>query len=266
MGRPFDLTIEAVHEALPAPAQQPVPTKLQVALSALEAYLASKSWHEAKRVVEVFQDVLLTDIIDDVFVTLIGEYDDTDSIRMLTQYRKVLSRCRADGVDVAFADLLTERDTCPPGIDLALWRRALLADSYAEIMDLLAEHPELMSYIHHRIARILDREQRLLLYALGALLGAGSWPDVKTIVEAYPALLSLDADIWLSRCAAALTWRKETEAAGIILERRWMLAGCRLVGTTAAFAERLAIRDGVRVAAGTGPQPGWLVSDLTQAA
>lgn len=239
--------------------------KLRVALDALEAYIASDTWAEAKHIVEVYRDVLLTDMIDDVLVALISQYDDGDAVRILTQYRKVLVRCRLDGIHFAFADLLTERETCPPGVELALWRRVLLADSYMEVMELLAEHPELIPYISRHIVRTLSAQQQTLFYALGALMDAGSWYEAQEIIETYPALLSLDADIWLAQCATSLTQQGEFEAAEIITARRWLLADCRLGGIDAAFSERLPILDGVLVDIELNFVLDWAVHDLAQA-
>jgi len=247
------------------PAARRMPTKLQIALDALEAYVTSNSWAEAKRVVETYRDILLTDMIDDVLVTLITQYENADVIRMLTHYRKVLVHCRVAGVDVAFAELLTERETCPPGVDLTLWRRVLLADSYAETMDLLAEHPELIPHIRRRIARTMNHSQRVLLYALEALLDTDSWDGVKEIIERNPALLGLDADIWLSQYADSLVRQGEVDAAAIVTARRWLLADCRIAGIGATFSEGLLVWDGVRVEVEIAPVLGWVMPKPTQA-
>lgn len=246
-------------------AQLKSPTKLQVALDALEAYIAANSWSEAKHIVEVHRDVLLTDLIDDVLVMVIAQYEDVAAIHMLAQYRKVLARCRTAGIDAAFAELLTERATCPAGVDLVLWRRVLLADSYAEILVLLLEHPELIPYITRRLMRTLDHHQRTLFYALEALLDADSWHTAREIIEIYPAVLSLDADIWLSRYADALIRQGDARGAEVVTARRWLLAECRVAGVEATFSRRLWVWDGVRVDVDVVPALGWTALDRAQA-
>ncbi|HOU12679.1 MAG TPA: hypothetical protein PKZ84_06150 [Anaerolineae bacterium] len=239
--------------------------KMQAVLDALEDFVAAESWADAKRVVETHQDELLTDAADDVLVTLMSRYKDAEVVRVLLQHRQVLMRCRVAGIDEAFAELVMPDDACPPGVDPALWQRVLQIDTGAALLDFLAEHPDLILHVQHRVMQVLDRDAIMLLEGLLALLGAATWGAAREIIEAVPALLSLEADIWLAQYAEALARQGDVEAVAVVVMRRWLLARCRMSGVDAAFLGWRALNDGVRITADLVSTPFWVRTAPAQA-
>lgn len=244
---------------------QPMEVLLQAVLDALEAFVAADSWAEARRVLEAHPRELMTDIADDVLVTMIARYDDAEVVRMLAQHRQVLMRCRVVGIDVAFAELAAADIPCPEGVDPALWQRALRIDTSAAMMDFLAEHPDLITPIYQRMSYVLGEAHISLLDGMLALLEADTWTAARNIVESLPALLSLDADLWLMQYSTTLRRAGNHRAVRVVEMRRWLLARCRMVGVAAAFGERLALSDGIQVGAPAIPAPHWATQNVAQA-
>ncbi len=238
---------------------------LQAVLDALEAFVAADSWAEARRVLEAHPRELLTDVADDVLVTMMARYEDAEVVRMLAQHRQVLMRCRVVGIDVAFAELAAVDIPCPEGVDPALWQRALQIDNSAAMMDFLAEYPDLITPIYRRMSYILGEAHISLLDGILALLEADTWTVARDIVESLPALLSLETDLWLMQYSMALRRAGNHRAVTVVEMRRWLLARCRMIGIGAAFGERLALRDGVQVGASAIPTSYWVIQDVAQA-
>ena len=68
----------------------------------------AKHWDESKRIVAQERHLLLTDAALVVFADLLEWYkEDADAIRDLTQHRDLLQRCRAEGIEAAFAPLIS---------------------------------------------------------------------------------------------------------------------------------------------------------------
>jgi len=238
---------------------------LQAVLDALEAFIAADSWAEARRVLEAHPSELLTDVADDVLVTMMARYKDDEVVRMLAQHRQVLTRCRVVGIDVAFAELAAADIPCPVGVDPVLWQRALQIDNSAAMMDLLAEYPDLITPIYQRMSYVLGEAHVTLLDGMLALLEADTWIAARDIVEHLPALLSLEADLWLMQYSTSLDRASNHRAVTVVEMRRWLLARCRMIGVAAAFGERLALWDGVQVGVPTIPAPHWVMQDAAQA-
>ncbi len=243
----------------------PIEALLQAVLTALEAFVAADSWAEARRVLEAHPRELLTDVADDVLVTMMARYDDAEVVRMLAQHRQVLMRCRVVGIDVAFAELAVVDIPCPEGVDPALWQRALRIDNSAAMMDFLAQHPDLITPIYQRMSYVLGEAHIALLDGMLALLEAGTWTAARDVVESLPALLSLEADLWLLQYSASLRRAGNHRAVTVVEMRRWLLARCRMIGVAAAFGERLTLRDGIQVGAPAIPAPHWATQNVAQA-
>ncbi len=244
---------------------QPMEALLQAVLDALEAFVAADSWAEARRVLEAHPRELLTDVADDVLVTMMARYDDAEVVRMLAQHRQVLMRCRVVGIDVAFAELSAVDIPCPEGVDPALWQRALHIDTSVAMMDFLAEYPDLITPIYQRMSYVLGEAHISLLDGILALLEAGTWTAARDIVESLPALLSLEADLWLMQYSTSLRRAGNHRAVTVVEMRRWLLARCRMIGVAAAFGERLASWDGVQIGAPAIPAPHWATQNVAQA-
>ena len=238
---------------------------LQAVLDALEAFVAADSWVEARCVLEAHSRELLTDVADDILVTMMARNKDAEIVRMLAQHRQVLMRCRVVGIDVAFAELSSEVIPCPEDVDPALWQRALQIDDSATMMDFLAEYPDLITPIYRRMSYVLGEAHVSLLDGMLNLLEADTWTAARDIVEALPALLSLEADLWLMQYSASLAQVGNYPAVTVVEMRRWLLARCRMIGVSAAFGERLALWDGIQVGASAISAPHWVIQDVAQA-
>jgi len=74
----------------------------QRVLALLQAFIQAPSWTESQRVVESAPE-LLTDEADALLARLLEENrDDPQAVRILTEHRDLLRRCRAEGVGPAF--------------------------------------------------------------------------------------------------------------------------------------------------------------------
>lgn len=218
----------------------------RVLLEALDEFTRSASWGEAKQVV-MQRAELLTEATDALLSSLIAKQDDHRAVEILQDHRRILRRCRADGVDTAFAERLVSEGVPPADVDPVVWMRLQTADSYDSLMQLIFDYPELTSFIKRRIAQVLGDAQMDVITALEAYLNADSWALAKVIIEKYPELLSLDADIWLTQYAEFMEAQGSLGLVGILAERRWLLARCRMIGVDAAFADRAAPPDSVPV-------------------
>jgi hypothetical protein len=248
----------------PSGREQPS-ASLQAVLDALEDFVAVETWTEARRVVETHREQLLSDVVDDVLTTLIARYQNPEAVKLLTQYRRVLVRCRVEGIDAAFAELAPEDDDCPSWISYEVWQRIQHADSYAKVMELITEHPDLTPFVHRHIAQTLEQEQRVLLSAMDALLTATSYAETRAVITRHQVLLDLDADIWLDQYTKFLKQRGETDAATLVTARRWMLAGCRIIGVDATLSPRLPAWDGLQVEVGFDVLQ-WMMTEPAQTA
>ncbi|MBN2392626.1 MAG: hypothetical protein JXR84_17985 [Anaerolineae bacterium] len=237
---------------------------LQAVLDALEAFVAADSWAEARCVLETHSRELLTDVADDVLVTMMARNKNAEVVRMLAQHRHVLMRCRVVGIDVAFAELSSVDIPCPEGVDLTLWQRALQIDNSTAMMDFLAEYPDLITPIYRRMSYVLGEAHVSLLDGMLNLLEADTWTAARDIVEALPALLGLEADLWLMQYSASLARVGNYRAVTVVEMRRWLLARCRMIGVAEAFGERLALWDGIQVGAPAIPAPHWMIQDIVQ--
>jgi len=247
------------------PVSSQIEAKLQAVLNALEAFVAADSWAAARCVLEAHPRELLTDVVDDVLVTLMARYKDAEIVRVLAQHRRVLMRCRVVGIDVAFAELASEDIPCPEDIDPNLWQRALQIEDSTTMMDLLAEYPDLITPIRQRMSYILGEAHVSLLDGMLAFLEADSWTAARHIVESLPSLLSLEADLWLMQYSTSLRRVGNYDAVTVVEMRRWLLARCRMIGVGAAFGARLALWDGVQIESSDVPLSHWMMQDVVQA-
>ena len=118
--------------------------KMRFLLQALDEFTRSKTWDEAKQVVEEHRE-LLTEEADALLVTLIARQKDQQAVQILQEHRYILVRCRNEGIDAAFSDRIPVDNFSQLNVDPVLWTRLQNANSYDALMQLLFEYPELMS-------------------------------------------------------------------------------------------------------------------------
>src|SRR5688500_12044037 len=84
-----------------------MPPTSEELLETIWAYLGARTFGVKKRIVLAHGDILLSDAADYALASLRDLFrDDVDSSRMFDMYKVLLARCRANGVDPAFAELL----------------------------------------------------------------------------------------------------------------------------------------------------------------
>ncbi|MFC6083777.1 hypothetical protein [Sphaerisporangium aureirubrum] len=91
-------------------------------------FAGADSWGESRRIVERHPE-LLSGTADEVLAEWIGAEDDPHTVRVLVYHRDLLRAVRRDGVDAAFAAVLT--DGVPEGLRDA-WRAAVEAREVVE--------------------------------------------------------------------------------------------------------------------------------------
>ncbi|HNT74531.1 MAG TPA: hypothetical protein PKH77_05890 [Anaerolineae bacterium] len=215
-------------------------------LQALDAFTRSESWDAAKQVVIEHRE-LLSEEADAILAALIARQKDKRAIEILQDHRRVLARCRLEGVDAAFADRIAGESLAPADMDPVLWMRLQTADSYDTLLRLLFEYPELLDLVKRRMTQVLGEAQMRVINAIEIFLAADSWDAARLAVETYPELLSLDADIWLGQYASFVATRGDWNIVEILAERRWLLARCRMAGVDATFRGRNSPGDGTRL-------------------
>ena len=71
----------------------------------VQAFVHPATWHEKRRIVEQEYELLFSDMALAVFADLLEHYkEDAESIRILTDHRQLLIRCRKEGTRAAFAE------------------------------------------------------------------------------------------------------------------------------------------------------------------
>src|SRR5215813_9317432 len=84
---------------------------------AVQAFISAQTWADSKQIVEARRDVLLTDAAEQLMATLLDHYEgDEKATEMLQAHWVLLARCRHQGIDAAFADLLHAGGSVRPGL------------------------------------------------------------------------------------------------------------------------------------------------------
>jgi tetratricopeptide (TPR) repeat protein len=83
-----------------------LPSWDQIAKAVL-AFFNARTWAERKQIVEDEREMVLSDAADEVLLHLLKQYkDNEDFTRIVEEYRRLLARCRHEGIDAAFDDRL----------------------------------------------------------------------------------------------------------------------------------------------------------------
>ncbi len=120
---------------------------LEMIQQAVLAFVNADSWSESQRIVQSEQALLLTDDADAILAALLAEYaDDTNTTGILTQHRDLLRHCRAEGIEAAFAELMSVVPSAEEtNALLSLVNAFVQCDGPLEVIKLATEHPELLS-------------------------------------------------------------------------------------------------------------------------
>jgi CHAT domain-containing protein/TPR repeat protein len=93
------------------------------------SFVNASTWAESKRIVEKHRNELLSDTADQAFEILLARYrGDRGTADTLLEYRTLLTRCRSEGVENAFADRLPPPvpSTIPPELQAQLHMASIL--------------------------------------------------------------------------------------------------------------------------------------------
>ena len=73
----------------------------------VDAFVNAPTWNDSKHIVEAQRDMLLSDVAEQFFASLLEQYrNNAHATRILENHRDLLIRCQRDGIEAAFADLL----------------------------------------------------------------------------------------------------------------------------------------------------------------
>jgi tetratricopeptide (TPR) repeat protein len=107
-------------------------------------FVYAPSLLESKRILDSNHDLLLTDAADEVLVSLLAQSRNNEKdTQILEGYRTLLARCRYDGIDAAFADMVDLRkdtSTAGSGSLVEIVMAFVNAQTWAESKDLLEAH------------------------------------------------------------------------------------------------------------------------------
>jgi CHAT domain-containing protein/predicted LPLAT superfamily acyltransferase len=124
-----------------------------VMMKAIDAFVNAETWAESKQVVEANPE-LLSDEADALLAQLIEAQEDERAVHILEEHRQLLARCRVEGIDAAFGDQVWDRDVVPEDVDAELLKRLMSVRSEQEMLELLAEHPELMPMLEQMMGQV----------------------------------------------------------------------------------------------------------------
>ncbi|MDX6380977.1 MAG: hypothetical protein QOI57_2001 [Rubrobacteraceae bacterium] len=245
-------------------------------IEAVQAFVTADTWAGSKQIVEANRDVLLTDAANEVFADLLEQYKDNENAtRILEEHHALLLRCRSEGIDAAFAELVAPGDpstAVPESIVEAVlafanartWaeskqmvearRDVLLTDAADGVLaNLLTQYKE-----DENATRILGQRRALLarcrregieaafadlvpqspVEVVLAFVNAQTWTESKQIAEAHrDVLLTNTADEVLVTLLEQ--YEDNEDATRQLEEHRALLARCYCKGIDAAFADRL---------------------------
>ena len=147
-------------------------------ISLLQAFVSAPSWAETRCVVEENPE-LLSEESDWLLARLLETYrDDSRAVRVLTEHRDLLRRCREVGIEVAFAGL---EDVDPEA-------------ALRELLERAESDPEARAALE---AMTRQAAEHPLMKAINALMAARSSARVLEAVRVHPDLLSDQADAML---------------------------------------------------------------------
>jgi hypothetical protein len=117
-------------------------------LKALLAFVNARNLDESRRVVEDRREELLSEAADQIFQELLEQYRDNPlATQILREHQTLLSRCRREGIEAAFAG--PSRVSSLADISPALLEKLKLVRSPQELKKLVQEHPELLPNLAH---------------------------------------------------------------------------------------------------------------------
>ncbi len=202
-------------------------------IEALQTFVNTTSWVEKKRILEEHQDLILTDIADQLFGTTIENYaHDVRKTNYLMRQRQVLRRIRKDGIDAVLAEYIedekqgTVTERVPSPMPPELYKRLRHVRSEEEVEQLLAEYPGLEATIH-----VVPKE---LVRIVKHFCSITTWPDTKAFLKQHPELLDEEADRAIRWCIGD---NEDADIENMLLEHHNILLRARSDSIDAAFAD-----------------------------
>ena len=240
-----------------------------VALELAKKFLEVKTWEDAKELVSEHPELLSEDV-DRTFALLIKlarVEGDEDIAWDYEMHRSVLQRCREEGIDAAFDELIAEEALEFGDVGLvdnlsdeeaAFWEAlrslpyeqrmavdeiARSSSSAEEFAARMIEQPALGMAIMKELARVTGDEKQLrkleVVEVVDRFVETKTWPEARRLVEAHPELLSDEADEVLTEMMAFAMESGDREGRSVLREHRSVLRRSRKVGVRRAFAEKM---------------------------
>lgn len=164
----------------------------------VRAFLSVQSWRGMKQIIENQQDILLSDAVDHILLGLIKSGKDNNEDTFDLQNRlTLLTSCRSEGIDAAFAVLLTPVPIPPepPALvirfapDTLLPSQKPVADAVMELIHTGKTWSEKKRIIEAQHETLLTDSAHMFLAEL--LLQFTYDPEVGNVIRIYHTLLAL---------------------------------------------------------------------------
>lgn len=219
--------------------------------NAVLAFINAETWSESKRIVEQHQDVLLTDVADQVFASLLAHYtEDANATHTLTAHRAILRQARNEGIDAAFAERVN-----PTRVDIPteLLARLQQVQTEEEMTQLLEDHPELVPILEQLMQQQTQSPDVVLARILQEWITTNTWSTKQAYLsENQNVLLTDAAEAALERLIQVAEQQNDTNALHIFTTHHAILHQARSEGIDAAFSEHV---QPAQAAPQAAPQP-----------
>ncbi|NJP05883.1 MAG: hypothetical protein HC837_09805 [Chloroflexaceae bacterium] len=198
-----------------------------------EAILALISIDElikSEPIIEEHRELLLTDEADQVFAELIQNYRYTEeTVRKLTQARRLVQRCREVDMNTAFRELIERR---------------LREEMVNQFERLLAKEPDKLAILQEKVQQAMQKDPDLQpLMTIQAWIMEPSWEAKRRYLESHPELLTDESDVRMSDLIAKMGQNAPLPTdTNFLQQHQTILRRSREVGIDAAFAELDATR------------------------
>ena len=91
------------------PAKRPFDDKTIIAV---QRFINSRSWKDARHIVEGNKNILLTSEADAVIAEMIKKYSRSiwgDEVWLIQEHREILTQCKKEGIEAAFAKRIPKK-------------------------------------------------------------------------------------------------------------------------------------------------------------
>jgi hypothetical protein len=186
---------------------------------------------------------LLREEADTLLEQFVSAQTDKRAMHILTEYRHLLRRCRAEGVDATFTELVQSSQASGPKgptVGIPIEFMSNVSDLFKQTMSkLLEREPEVFKEMMEGCLKVMPAQEQ----ALTQLVATNSWTAQRDLIEQHPELLSDWAINTLERHLASIRRGGYGDTNRRLLERKHietldLLRHCREEGVTQVFSEK----------------------------